>query len=86
MESIVGAAVQWQGLVFCLPPPKRHHDILHLMTAIGLPKIAHQEQGFLTNTGRYVNRLDALEIAKAAGQNPKMANAPYLGLFSEDLW
>ena len=83
---IVAAAVRYRGLLtFSLPRPARHHNILHAMTAIGIAK-GDMEQGFLTSEGEFVNRLAALQIAITCGQNPKMENAPYLGLFSEDLW
>lgn len=82
---IATAAIQYEGMIFSLPRPNRHHNIMHQMTYLGIPMIG-REQGFLTSEGEFVERLEALEIAKAAGQNPKMANAPYLGLFSEDLW
>lgn len=80
------AAIKHKGMIFSLPRPNRHHHILHLMTDLGIGPREERIQGFLTSEGEFVERLEALEIANACGQNPKMANAPHLGLFSEDLW
>jgi len=85
---ILSAAVLYQGVIFSLPAPNRHHNILHAMTAMGLPKISHREQGFLTDTGEYIDRKGALEIAQAAGQiiPNETGVLSYIGLFSEDVW
>lgn len=42
-------------------------------------------QGFVTNTGRFVGRVEALAIAKQAGQAIKK-NGSKRYLYSEDLW
>lgn len=41
-----------------------------------------EEQGFLTSTGRFVDRLEATQIAFAAGQSVRHSG----GLSSEDLY
>jgi len=43
------------------------------------------KQGFVTNTGRYVDRHEAGEIALAAGQLEKLRCNGTHGLFSEDI-
>ena len=45
------------------------------------------EQGFLTNKGRFVNRIEAMEIAKEQGQIIRLSGSPNADiLFSEDLY
>lgn len=55
---------------------------------IGFEQIAGRNQGFLTSTGRYVDRKEGALIAKAAGQfrNPERAALEDVELFSEDLY
>lgn len=102
-ETIVAAAVRWNlaawrerenldesrypDVVVTAPPPARHpslvapiNDLLHLIVPI-------PDQGFLTSTGRFVGREEALKIALASGQ--PMIDHPSRHdrlLFSEDLW
>lgn len=94
-ERIVAAAVRGPRMVvngttleqdrvlmtFTLPAPARHHHILHYLARPDF----HVEQGFLTSTGRFVSRKEAMGIAVAAGQvSPSKVQSP--DLFSEDLW
>lgn len=45
------------------------------------------EQGFLTNKGRFVDRKEAMKIAKAQNQVIRLSGSPNLDiLFSEDLY
>ncbi len=78
------------GLVFSLPRPARHHNILHAMKECGHDTThGANEQGFLTNEGRFVWRERAKDIAKAADQIlPPSAQSEYQRreLFSEDVW
>ncbi|MCZ7855074.1 hypothetical protein O9X81_00430 [Agrobacterium salinitolerans] len=43
-----------------------------------------QAQGFITDKGRFVNRVEAFYLAHAAGQIISATNGPQL--YSEDLW
>ena len=46
-----------------------------------------EEQGFLTNTNRFVSRLEALEIARKANQlKPDEPINEHIGLYSENLY
>lgn len=45
----------------------------------------HATQGFLTSEGRFVNRVQARQIAHLAGQDPR-TTGNHRDLFSEDLW
>lgn len=90
-ERIVSAAVKIAGVnaIFSSPPPARHHDVMHAVAA----EIEYYDgrqwfQGFLTSSGRFVDRIEACKIADKAGQlnivRPK--TNPDYELFSEDLW
>lgn len=84
-EIIVSVAVRWNGLIFSLPSPHRHHHVCHKMYESGLPIDAQRDQGFLTSTGRYVDREEGCIIATKANQIIKKTH-PLYELFSEDLW
>lgn len=86
VERIVAAAIQHEGVTISLPKPARHGQILHCAEQF-LPEHALGAacQGFLTSEGRFVNRIQARQLAWIAGQQPKeTANAR--DLYSEDLW
>lgn len=85
-ETIIAAAVQY-GATISLPPPARHHTIIQTMDAemgIDGTVAVPQAQGFLTSTGRFVNRVEGYYLAHAAGQIINGSKGPQL--FSEDLW
>jgi len=79
------------GFVVC---GRRHHNCISTFAQIvGFPytkkarKIQQTErQGFLTNTDRFVERLEALDIARNANQIITGEGNSSLGLFSEDLY
>jgi hypothetical protein len=98
-ERIVAAAIrmrldqQWSDagytefLTISASPPARHHTLLHPFSAHTHRHVGPDDQGFLTSTGRYVGREEALKIAIASGQ--PMIDHPSRHaskLFSEDLW
>lgn len=76
------------GQVISLPRPARHHDIIQHMTKEGFTPeaIARSEQGFSTDTLRFVRRSPALWIAKKAGQLFRGEPQHPSRLFSEDVW
>lgn len=79
-EKIACAAIQRLGLIYSLPKPYRHSDILISMPVQG------GEQGFITSTGRFVLRDEAYELALNAGQTPSKGGLLPYWLYSEDLW
>lgn len=84
---ITHVAIRFQGRVFSLPAPKRHHHIIRLIVdGLGVPCVdSHSDdQGFLTDAGEYLTRDQAEAHARAVGQLDK----PIIGgvLTSEDLW
>ena len=82
--KIVAAAVIYEGVIFTIPKPARHHNIVHAMFYMGLPKLAQKEQGFILSNGQYINREEAAALALANGQCENLMAPPYL--YSEDLW
>ena len=89
IENIYCAAVQLQVTkrIFSMAPPARHHNIMHDFNVMGYGQ--QYMQGFLTNTRRFVDREEAVKIARASRQiypgMPKKTQPDHL-LFSEDLW
>jgi hypothetical protein len=79
------AAIKYEGEVYSLPKPSRHHNILHMMIKeLKLKKVTSGEQGFLTENGEFVDRIEAGKIALSCGQCDDLVTPPRL--FSEDLW
>ncbi len=88
-EGIWRAAIKSDdGVVWDVPQPGRHHDVIRKMVVMGYPTPIDGEQGFRTTKGRFVGREEAKTIAIQRGQLlPPRVNG-YVGpeLFSEDLW
>lgn len=85
-ERIVAAAMQYEGVTISLPQPARHGQVMHSAESFMTPEqIARGCQGFLTSAGRFVNRVQARQIAYVAGQEPKSTGSDR-DLYSEDLW
>lgn len=85
-ERIIAAAIQHGGTI-SLPPPARHHTIIQTMDAeMGLDGLlaTPQSQGFITDKGRFVNRVEAYYLAYRAG--PIISDTQGPQLFSEDVW
>ncbi len=86
----------WRGermypdyLTISAPPPARHPTLMHPFFGYHPKPIGPSEQGFLTSTGRYVDRREAKQIVIASNQ-PRVADTPTWDslpeLYSEDLW
>ena len=84
LEFLVCSAIDYYGVVAV---GKRHHNVIgDLSTLVGrLHWPITGTQGFLTSTGRFVNRAEGLEVATEANQ---IKNGKIIGgeLTSEDLW
>lgn len=88
-EMIAAAAIRVDGEVWTLPRPARHHILAKAWSDAhfrdGKPAPLHEhDSGFVTSTGRFVDRAEAETIARASGQ----IEGPLIGgvLTSEDLW
>ena len=87
MEQIECVAIRrWtDSETWSLPRPARHGDVMHVVfDETGGLSTAQFEQGFLTTTGRFVNRQEAFVIAQEAGQ--LLEDDTGKTLFSEDVW
>jgi len=95
-ERIEEAAILDGDHLFTVPRPGRHHHVmLHMHEHHGYEYIRNVLQGFTTTSGRFVERIEAHRIAKAAGQLIPRAGGYAKGevndqdgnhLFSEDVW
>jgi hypothetical protein len=82
---IVSAAIKTRtGAIHSIPPPARHHNIVHVLADDGHEQVEGDEQGFLLNNGIFVNRIEGGKIAIDSGQINKLRWPP--NLYSEDLW
>ena len=73
------------GKVHSVPQPGRHHDVIREMVELGYDKPIRGEQGFVTNTGLFVRRVPAKNIAREVGQLLERA-MDHRQLYSEDVW
>jgi hypothetical protein len=87
---ITHVAIRFQGKVYSLPPPNRHHDVIRLIveqTGAKTVDSRRDDQGFLIDGEQYARRKPALAHALKHGQCKPGATGPKLGeLYSEDLW
>jgi hypothetical protein len=84
METVICAAVRTDtgGIIM----GRRHSDCLQWISEHGFMRSIVQEgQGFITTTGRYVDRKEARRIQDAAGI-PSVCGYHGNELFSEDLY
>ena len=93
-EHIVSAAIRVPGIdvdgykpyhvVLSVERPGRHH---HVAWFLGSHGVDHPDQGFITNTGRFVDRKEGCIIARDAGQlEGRTKTGGEHTLYSEDLW
>lgn len=81
LRIVSAAIINDLGVIFSLPAPKRHHNIINLLGApMGM------RQGFLTSEGHFVSREEALKIARDANQIVARCGGDDTQLFSENLW
>lgn len=87
VEMIIRAAIRYKDRVWSTTPPNRHHHVIQKMIGAGLPSesCVLPNQGFLTSTGRFVNRSEAAKIARSAGQLWRTPTPEWM-LSSEDVW
>lgn len=85
IRTVVAAALRCEEVVFSMPQPARHHDLLHKVNLMGIERSHYQlEQGFLLSDGSFATRGEAAEVAIAAGQvKHRNLCTPFS---SEDLW
>jgi hypothetical protein len=83
--KVVAAAIRTgDGTVYSVPAPGRHHNVIALMAEARVRADGPScTQGFLTDTGRFVDRKAAERLARASGQVSSLIGSV---LTSEDLW
>jgi hypothetical protein len=87
-EYILCSAVNWKGKIIC---GRRHKDCYNTADALmgsGFLERERKHQGFMTSTGRFVDRTEAFIIAKANNQivHKMFDNDSTGSLTSEDLF
>lgn len=89
MEKVVAAAISYKinDIIGCIDFGKRHNEIYEeLYKSYGSKLPENLIEGFLTDTGRFVDRYEAKEIAVAANQLIVPIEETYIELSSEDVW
>lgn len=84
-STIAGVAAIANGCLISLPRPYRHHHVLAVFYH-RYNKALENIQGFVTDTGEFLDRKQALLLAEKSGQ--LLAEEPIYGgqLYSENLW
>jgi len=80
-ERIKEAAILLDGEVYT---GRRHHNIIHDLAGRGFKTPIGGKQGFVTDAGRFVDRIEGAVIAIKSGQIQKLQWPPLL--YSEDLY
>lgn len=80
MLTITHVAMKSRDKVVALPKPWRHNSLFLLMKT----DPDDEKQGFLTSEGKFVDRVEAKEIAIASGQ--VKPEGLLRVVYSEDLW
>ena len=85
---ITHVAIRFRGVVYSLPKPNRHHDVIrHIVETTNAKYVdsRDEDQGFLDESGQYLNRKQALTSAQLNGQLKGPLKHAW-ALFSEDIW
>ena len=83
--KITGVAILIGKTVWALPAPKRHHDVIRMVAAdLKLMKPVKGIQGFVSDSGEFLDRVQARALVVSNGQCAEPENSREL--FSEDLW
>jgi hypothetical protein len=84
---ITHVAIRHRGTLYALPAPNRHHHVRDLIveqTGEGID--GNDEQGFLDDQNRFLDRRQALRHALACDQIKPGTQIRAGQLFSEDVW
>ncbi len=85
VERIERAALNIAGVVYDVPRPGRHSDVYRTVRHLSADLVYGSDsfEGFVTSTGRFVERIEATTIARAAKQTRLLPGQP---LQTVDLW
>lgn len=82
-DEILAAAILEDGIIHWCAKPCRHHHVISAKWSTNESGFTSRAvQGFLTKNGRFLNRVEARELAVSSGIKPSHPQ----DLFSEDLW
>ena len=87
--KITHVAIRFNGEIYSLPAPNRHHHLIrHIVETTGVDSVDSREddQGFLDESGRYLNRRQALYSARVNNQIKDESKVRAKMLTSEDVW
>lgn len=86
--KLTHVAIRFRGTVYSLPAPNRHHHVIAeiLRQCPDVDHVYGDEQGFLDESGRFLNRRQALASAEMCGQLRPGVVIRAERLFSEDVW
>lgn len=84
---IVAAAIKIGDIICSMPPPNRHHNIIHSLSGQFSLIRVFGKQGFVDHEGTFKTRKEAYKEAVRCGQiKDGDGYNKNTGLFSEDLW
>jgi hypothetical protein len=85
--KLTHVAIRFRGKVYSLPAPSRHHHVIAeiLKQNPDVHTISNDEQGFLDESGTFLNRKQALASALWNNQIKSGVIIRYEMLFSEDV-
>ncbi len=83
---ITHVAIKYEGKLYSLPRPNRHHHIIHQIHLETGHHDIYGDQGFLDDQGNFLSRAEALIHAQACGQ--EFTKHPLWDdwLYSENVW
>ena len=81
-ETITHVAIEFADMTLDLPKPARHSDVIALHLKLTGKRGSGKRQGFITSTGRFVDRTIGAMVAWRA----KQISIKRDKLYSEDLW
>lgn len=84
---IVGVAIKYDGEIFKLPAPSRHHDVIRMIASKnGVGINGPDVQGFYDTSDIFITREEAVSVATVYGQLKPGTKIIGNRLYSEDLW
>ena len=87
--KIVSVAIRFNGTIYSLPAPNRHHDVFMMiaekLVLSNYPEAQEEDKGFLDESGRFLNRRQAVASAVVNDQIINGRPRPR-ELTSEDIW
>jgi hypothetical protein len=87
--KITHVAIRFNGQIYSLPKPNRHHHVIrHIVDTTGVSCVdaRDEDQGFLDESGRYLNRKQALYSAMKNNQFRPDILIHFNELCSENVW